>query len=314
MRFAQYASHGPPSVLEVVERDEPALEPGRVLVEIRAAGVNPFDVKQRAGLYAAGPLAAPARTGFDGAGVVAAVGADVEGWLVGTSVITRSTLGTAGTHLAVKASNLIRVPDGVDLARAASIGTPVGTAFQALRSLAVADGDVLIVHGGSGAVGQAAIQLARTFGADRVLATAGPRNLDRLAEIGAEPIAYGPGVLDRIREALAGERTTAILDAAGTDDAFASAELLVDRSRWATIVAGARADESGLTAFSGGSRVPLTAEQNALRREGIAAGLAGLADGTLDVELGASFPLDEIAAAHAAVEARTTRGKVIVRP
>jgi len=314
MRFAEYADYGSPEVLRVVEAPVPELPPDRVLVAIRAAGVNPFDVKQRGGFYASAPLASPQRTGFDGAGVIETIGAEATEWAVGDRVVTRNTLGTAGTHLAVKRSNLVRIPDAVDFDRAAAIGTPVGTAYQALRSLRVGDGDVLIVHGGSGAVGQAAIQLARAFGAEQVVATAGPRNLDRVAALGAEAVPHGRGTLDRLRVALAGHRATVILDAAGTDDAFATAEWLADRSRWATIVAGERADRLGLTAFSGGSRVPMTPEQNALRREGVADALARLAEGTLDVELGPAFALDDIAAAHAAVETRAARGKVIVRP
>jgi len=314
MRFAEYASFGPPEVLRVVEAPTPEPGPGQALIELRAAGVNPFDVKQRAGLGANAPLAAPRRTGYDGAGVVVAVGAEVEGRAVGDRVVTRAALGTAATHLLAKAGGLLAVPDGVDLDRAASVGTPAGTAYQALRSLGVGPGDVVVIHGGSGAVGQAAIQLARAFGAARVIATAAARNLDRLAALGAEPVDYATDVLGGIRALLDGEPATAVLDAAGSDAAFASIDLVADRSRWATIVAGARADELGLTAFSGGSRVPLTPEQNALRREGVVDALDRLAAGTLEVELGPAFALDDIVAAHRAVEERASRGKVVVRP
>ena len=314
MRFAEYPAYGPPEVLRVVAAPTPEPGPGQVLIEIRAAGVNPFDVKQRAGLGASAPLEAPRRTGYDGAGVVVALGPEVEDRAVGDAVVTRAVLGTAGTHLVAKAGGLLAIPDGVGFDRAAAVGTPAGTAYQSLRSLGVGPGDVVLIHGGSGAVGQAAIQLARAFGAARVIATAGAANLGRLAELGAEAVDYGLGVLDRILERLGDARPTVVLDAAGTDAAFASADLLADRRRWATIVAGARADELGLTAYSGGSRVALSREQNALRREGVADALQRIAAGGLDVELGPAFPLDEIVAAHRAVEERRVRGKVVVRP
>jgi len=314
MRFAQYRSYGPPEVLEVSTAPDPMPAGEEILLEIRAAGINPFDVKQRAGVYASAPLSAPQRSGFDGAGVIVGVGPDASGWSVGAAVLTSGALGTMGTHLIVKSRNLVAVPAGVGFEQAAAIGVPVSTAYQVLRSLRVGPGDVLLVHGGSGAVGQAAIQLALAAGAAHVIATGGERNLDRMSALGATAVEYGPGTLDRIRAAAGADGVTVVFDAAGTDDAFASADLIPDRARWATIVAGSRADELGLTAFSGGSSVPLTKEQSALRRDGIVEGLRGLAAGTFDVELAEAYPLDRVADAHRAVEAHGTRGKVLVLP
>ncbi len=313
MRFAQYGSYGPAEVLDIVEAPDPIPEGQEILLGIRAAGINPFDVKQRAGVYSGAPLARPQRTGFDGAGVIVAVGPDVVDWSAGDAVVTSGALGTAGTHLLVKPGNLFAVPAAIDFDRAAAIGVPVGTAYQSLRSLGVGPGDVLLVHGGSGAVGQAAVQFGLALGAAKVVATASEANLERLTELGAAAVAYGPGVLDRV-VAAAGGAVTVVFDAAGTDDAFASADLLADRARWATIVAGRRADELGLIAFSGGSAVPLTDEQHALRREGIREGLRMIAEGGLDVEIAAGYPLDSIVDAHRAVERHLLRGKFLVHP
>jgi len=309
VRIAQYDRNGPPEVLELVEAATPESGPGELVLEIRAAGINPFDVKQRAGAY--GPVRGVQRTGLDGAGVVAAVGAETDGFAVGDRVVTSGALGTAATHLLVRPGHLTPIPDGVDFDRAAAIGVPFGTAYQSLRSLGVGPGDVLLVHGGSGAVGQAAIQIGRALGAARIIATGGAGSLERIAALGAEPVDYAEDVPARVLEL---GPVTVVLDAAGTDDAFATVELLADRSRWATIVAGPRADALGLAAYSGGSAVPMTSEQHALRREGIREALRMLAEDALDVEIASVHPLDDIVAAHRAVETHAARGKVLLRP
>lgn len=147
---------------------------------------------------------------------------------------------------------LVALPDAVTAAEGAGIGIPAGTAYQALRSLGLVEGDVLLVHGGSGSVGQAAVQFAIAWGAT-VIATASPARHDQLRELGAVPVAYGDGLLDRVREAAPGGVTVA-LDCAGTDEAIeASLELVADRDRIATIVRGPDAASFGIRAFSGGS-------------------------------------------------------------
>ncbi len=100
----------------------------------------------------------------------------------------------------------------------AALGVPVGTAYQTLRSLAIGSRDTLLVHAGSGSVGQATIQHAVLWGAT-VLATASERRFDRIRELGAIPVAYGEGLADRIRAA-APQGVTAAIDAAGTDEAI----------------------------------------------------------------------------------------------
>ena len=110
------------------------------------------------------------------------------------------------------------LPDGVTAAEGAAIGIPAGTAYQSLRSLGVGEGDVLLVHGGSGSVGQAAVQFAVAWGAT-VIATASPARHEQLRELGAIPVAYGDGLIDRVREAGTAP-VTVVLDCAGTDEAI----------------------------------------------------------------------------------------------
>ena len=123
---------------------------------------------------------------------------------------------------------MVALPDAVTAAEGAGIGIPAGTAYQALRSLGLTEGDVLLVHGGSGSVGQAAVQFAVAWGAT-VIATASPARHDQLRELGATPVAYGDGLLERVREA-APDGVTVVLDCAGTDEAIdVSLELVAAR-------------------------------------------------------------------------------------
>ncbi len=170
------------------------------------------------------------------------------------------------------------------------------------------------MHAGSGAVGQAAIQFAVAWGA-RVIATGSPATHDRLRALGAIPVAYGEGLQDRIRAAADGREITVALDGAGTDEAIAaSLALVADRDRIATIVRGRDAAGFGIRAFSGGSPVPLTAQEQSWRAEALPVTIAMIADGRFSVEFGPELPLAEAAEAHRLIEEHAARGKIILRP
>ncbi len=311
-RAIVYTQFGGPEVLTLAEVPDPVPGEGEVAIRVEAAGVNPIDTKLRTGARASAPLAGPRSVGSDGAGIVTAVGAGVDGFRPGDPVAFKGARGAYATDVAVRASDVFLRPAGVSAGQGAALGIPAGTAYQSLRSLGVREGDTLLIHAGSGAVGQAAIQLATLWGA-RVLATTSDARADRVRALGAEPIAYGEGLVERVRAAAPGG-VTAILDAAGTDEAIeASLELLSDRSRIATIVRGAEAAGWGIRAFSGGSPEPLTPQQLAWRTEAVPVALALIAAGRFSVEVGESFPLDHAADAHRASEAGAP-GKLLVRP
>ncbi|WP_309069133.1 NADP-dependent oxidoreductase [Microbacterium sp.] len=308
----QYTEFGGPEVLTLNDVPDPVPGPGEVAIRIGAAGVNPIDSKLRQGLRASAPLTAPRGTGSDGAGHITAVGADVEGFRVGDPVVFTGKLGAYATDLAVPAGKVFARPAGVTAAVGAAIGVPVSTAYQALRSLGLRADDTLLIHGASGSVGQAAVQLAVLAGA-RVLGTTSDARADRVADLGGEPIRYGDGLGDRVRAA-APEGVTVILDCAGTDEALeTSVDLLADRHRIATIVRGADADELGIQAFSGGSPHPLTATQQTWRHEAIPVVLALLAAGRFSVELGERYPLERAADAQRA-NREGAPGKLLIMP
>ncbi len=312
-RAIVYTEIGSPDVLQLVEIPDPTAGPGEVVVRIEAAGVNPLDAKLRAGKRPSPPITEPRRVGFDGAGVIETLGDGVSEFAVGDRVAIGGALGTYATHLAVKTSKLDLLPDAVTAAEGAGLSIPVGTAYQALRSLAVGEGDVRLVHAGSGAVGQATIQFAAAWGAT-VVATGSPARHEQLRELGAIPVAYGEGLVDRVRSVVDGDVTVA-LDCIGTDEAIdTSLELVADRDRIATIVRGADAAGFGIRAFSGGSPVPLTDQELAWREEAVGIAIELIAAGDFQVELGVELPLAQAARAHELVEAHAAQGKITLVP
>lgn len=308
-----YTELGSPDVLQLVELPDPVAGRNEVVVRIEAAGVNPLDAKRRSGKRPMPPIVEPRRVGFDGAGVIESLGADVTDFSVGDRVALRDADGTYATRIAAAADHLYLLPDSVTAAEAAGLAIPVGTAYQCLRSLDVGADDVLLIHAGSGAVGQAAIQFAVAWGAT-VIATASPSRHDQVRSLGAIPVAYGEGLADRVRDAIDGDVTVA-LDCAGTDEAIeASLSLVANRGRIATIVRGPDAAAFGIRAFSGGSPEPLTAQEIEWRVEGIAVAIDMIASGDFQVELGPELPLSEAAEAHRLIESNQARGKIILVP
>ncbi|KNY06297.1 quinone oxidoreductase family protein [Microbacterium sp. GCS4] len=312
-RAIVYTEFGSPDVLHQIEIPDPVPVRGEAIVRIEAAGVNPIDGKLRSAKRPSPPITEPRPVGFDGAGVIDVLGDGVDGFAVGDRVAIRDTRGTYSSLLAVPVERLALLPDAVTAGEGAAIGIPAGTAYQALKSLGLTEGDVLLVHAGSGSVGQAAVQFAVAWGAT-VIATASPARHDQLRELGAIPVAYGDGLIDRVREA-APQGVTVVLDGAGTDEAIqTSLELVADRDRIATIVRGPDAADFGIRAFSGGSPIPLTEQELAWRAEALEATIALLASGDFSIELGPELPLAEAAQAHELMESGATSGKILLIP
>ncbi|AYG02733.1 quinone oxidoreductase family protein [Gryllotalpicola protaetiae] len=301
---------GGPEVLEVREVPVVAPGPGEVLVRVRAAGVNPVDTKIRKGTR--GEITEPKRLGSDAAGEVVAVG-DGASFEVGDEVIGWGQPGTYAEYVTGPAAKWTPKPPAVSFAQGAALGVPASTAYQCLKSAGLAPGETLLVHAGAGAVGQAAIQYARLWGAN-VVATASETNHDRLRALGAVPVTYGDGLLDRVR-AVAPQGIDQVLEAAGTLDAIgASLALVADRARIVEIVVPGWAAEYGVTVFSGGLPGSMTPEANALRDEAIPYTAGLFADGRFAVELAESFALADAPRAHELIETGHPGGKIVLIP
>lgn len=311
-----YTAFGGPEVLTLTEIQVPAPGADEVAVRVTAAGVNPLDHKLRSGARASGPITDPRRVGSDGSGVVTAVGADVEGFRAGDEVVVFGAAGVYASDIVVPAAQLAPRPPQVSAAEGAALGVPIGTAYQTLRSLDVRAGDTLLVHGGSGSVGQAVIQFAVLWGVT-VLATTSTRRAERVTALGGTALRYddpeGGTLTERVRAAAPGG-VTAVIDIAGTDEAIqTSLDLVADRHRIVTLVRGKDAAGLGIRAFLGGSPRPLNAQEQAWRAEAIPVALHLMAAGRFAVEVGPRLPLADAAAAHRLVEAGTD-GKIVLLP
>ncbi len=305
---------GGPEVLSVTDQPLSGPGPGEARIEVRAAGINPFDQKVYSGAFGADPAKLPIRLGSEAAGVVTAVGPDAVGpagpIVVGDEVIAFRAPGAYAAELVLPAQALVPKPPVLDWAQAAGLMVTGATAWHALAATDVRPGDTVLIHGGAGGVGVMAVQLAAARGAT-VVATASPARHDFLRQLGAVPVAYGDGLADRVA-ALAPGGVDAALDLVGTDEAVdVSVMLVADRARIATIAAFARGLEAGIKVLGNGPGAdPGTKIRDAARLE-----LTRLAqDKTLHVFVTGTFPLADAAAAHRAIMSGHTTGKIALIP
>jgi NADPH2:quinone reductase len=305
---------GGPEVLSVVEQPVREPGPGEAVVLVRAAGVNPIELKLYAGTMVSDPSRLPMRLGSEAAGVVTAVGPDAVGpegpVAVGDEVIAFRVSGAYASEIVVKATSLVAKPRGLAWPSAAGLMLTGATAVHLLTATGVAEGDTVLVHGGSGGVGLMVVQLAVLRGAT-VVATAGAGNHDLLRGFGATPVTYGEGLADRVREA-APEGVDVALDLIGTDEALdVSLELVSDRDRIATIANFVRGPESGIKVLGGGPGADPGDELRAAARPELAR-LAG--DGSLTVVVAEAFGLEQVADAHRVLAEGHTTGRIVLLP
>jgi enoyl reductase len=297
MRAVVFDRYGPPGVLRIADLPDPEPGPGEVLIRVRAAGVQPFDVAVRSGRMPWVRATFPQQSGQEYAGVVERLGPGVEHLAAGTPVLGSTMLNAVAELLTVPAANVVVKPAGLHFPTAAGLVAASQTASGALLELKVTGDDVLLVHAGAGSVGTVAIQLARLAGAT-VIGTASPGNHDYLRKLGAVPVAYGDGLIDAVRAT--GLTPTVALDAAGGEAIAQSVVLGIAPDRIGTIVDDQAAAEAGALVVRAGRSPQRLAEVVAL---------AGKGEVVMPVR---TFPLESIAEAHAVVESRHGRGKVVV--
>lgn len=300
------AGYGGSEVLSVTTELVPVPGVGQVRVSVRAIGVNPIDHKVYSGAMGADPGRLPMRLGSEAAGVVDAVGEGVAGVAVGDEVIAYRAPGAYTTDLLATTSELTAKPATLGWAEAAGLMLTGATAWHALVASGAHAGDTVLVHGGAGGVGQMVLQLAKLWGIG-VVATAGAGNQQLLESLGATPLVYGDGLLQRARAA-APDGYAAALDLVGTDEAIDTSLALVRTARVVSIAGFHRAGD-GITLIGGGPGAdPGTEIRNQARGE--LAELAGR--GELTVAIDRTYPLAQAGAAHDYLRAGHTHGKVIL--
>ncbi|MEV6409874.1 NADP-dependent oxidoreductase [Kribbella sp. NPDC051718] len=303
MRAVVFEEFGGPEVLQVKDAKEPQAGQGEVRIAVKAAGVNPMDFKIRYGWFDSFmPTTFPAVPGLEVAGVVDQVGEGVTEFAVGDEVVGWSQSGAYAEYALLGVAT--KKPANVSWEEAVAIPVAGETAARVLNELGLKKGETLLLHGAAGGVGSVGVQLAVALGAT-VIGTASEANHDYLRSLGAIPIAYGEGLVERVKE-VAPQGVDAVFDAAGKGGLQESIELRGGTDRIVTI-ADFAAGEIGVAVSSG-------AVSDDVKKAGLAEHVQLVADGKLKPAIAKTFTLDEARAAHEISEAGHNRGKLVIVP
>lgn len=283
---------------------------GEVTIRVHAAGVNPADAKHVAAPRAG--LEFPVPIGYEVSGEITAIGPDTRigsgDAKIGDEVVAFRIYGGYATDITVPAAKVFAKPSTLTHPEAANLLLAGTTAAEMLAVVGAAPGETVLLHGASGAVGVSVLQQARLRGI-RVIGTASEARFDEVRRFGGVPVAYGDGLLDRVREA-AGDPIATALDAVGTDEAIdVSLELVTDSRRIVTIAAFGRAAEAGILAIAGS--MPASAKF----RDEVRGELTALAQNSdLVVPVARTYPLDQAPEAHRFLATGHPGGKIALIP
>ena len=291
--------------ITVREVPDPKVPPASVLIEVRAAGVNPVDWKLVGGhLDPIMPTQFPVIPGWDVAGVVVGLGFDTPEFSIGDEVVAYARKdvlggGTFAEKVEVPVHAVAPKPKSLSWEQAGGLPLAGGTALRTLESLGDLEGRTVLIHGASGGVGSFAVQIARAAGA-RVIGTASEANHEYLRGLGAEPVTYGDGLVERVLEA-AGGKVDGVADFVGgvLDDTLA---VLAEDGSHASV-----ADPS--VAEHGGRYVWVRPDGSETARLGLL-----VDEGKLTVDLAATYGLDEVPRAFKDSATGHVRGKLVIVP
>lgn len=301
-RRVVFRRFGGPEVLEIEERMPPHPTSEEVRVRVAAAGVNPVDWKLFSGQPMHDPYerSLPSGNGYDFAGVIDEVGADVGDWSVGDRVFGGLRYHAQADHLVIDPSLLARVPDGLSLTVAGALNVVGRTAVASVESQEIGPDDVVLVSGAAGGVGILTAQLCVRRGA-RVLGTASPRNHDLLQRLGIHPLAYGETLEAEIRRA-APDGLTVVLDTVGHGTVDLAIALGLTPERINTV-----AD------YDARQRLPVRGVGGAVAGRAELALIAGLlADGVIELPIDSAHPLEDVRDAYARSIKGHATGKIVV--
>ncbi|WP_327280702.1 NADP-dependent oxidoreductase [Streptomyces sp. NBC_01205] len=295
-----FSEYGAPDVLRPTEVARPEPGPGQVRIKVKAASVNPLDMKIRSGQMAkVAPAHFPVIPGLDAAGVVDAIG-EGTGAAVGDEVLGATVGGSYGEYALIERP--VAKPEALSWEVAASLVTVGETAHRVLRELGVQPGQTLLIHGAAGSVGFIAVQLAAARGI-AVIATAGEKDIARVTALGATAVRYGEGWVERVTAAAPGG-VDFVFDASGAGVLADSVSLTGDAGKVITI-ADMSAVQHGVR-FSAG-----TADRGSDALQQL---VELAAAGKLTVPIWRTYPLAEAAQAHADLEAHRNQGKAVLLP
>jgi NADPH2:quinone reductase len=314
---------GGPAVLKIDDVPDPKAGPGDVVVRVRAAGVNPVDAYIHTGTYPRKP-ALPYTPGQDGAGEVQSVGADVKGFTAGDRVYicgVGTTVAGAGTYAELalcSPSQLHHLPARVSFGQGAALGVPYCTAYRALFQRADAKpGETVLVHGATGGVGIASVELAHARGLIVIGSGGTDAGLAAAREHGADFVVNhrAPAYTDEIMRATGGLGVSLIIEMAAHINLDRDLSLLAKHGRVVVVGNRGRAEIDARQVMGRDAAILGMTLFNATESElvEIHAGLiAGLANGTLNPVVGREIPLAEAARAHETVMEPGALGKIVL--
>ena len=319
MKAIRVREFGPPSVMKIEDVSDPQAGPGQLVIAVKAAGVNPVDTYIRAGTYAKKPVL-PYTPGFDAAGIVESIGPEVRRFKPGDRVyINHNVSGAYAEKTLCDEESVFALPDRLSFGQGAGVWVPYATAYYALFEAAKArPGETLLVHGASGGVGSAAVQIARAWGM-QIIGTAGTdKGISMVTEQGALALNHhDPKYAEQITAATNGRGPDVILEMLANVNLAKDLAMIGRRGR--IVVIGNRGtieinprDAMGKGASIIGMMLLNTVPEEAQR---IASALnAGLENGTLNPLVGREFPLNEAPRAHETVLAPGAFGKIVLIP
>lgn len=303
-------AYGGPEVLSLIDVDPGEPGPGQILLDVRAAGVNPTDWKSYTGTYGTDRSKLPLRLGQEAAGTVLSVGPDTPGISPGDEVIVYRAPGAYAERLLVRAAAAVPKPPMLSWEKAGGLLLSGVAAMHTIVATRVGSGDTVLVHGAAGGVGSMVVQIAHARGA-RVIGTASVANHEYLIDIGAIPVVYGPGLAARVR-AVARGGVNAAIDTVGTNEALnTSVALVSDRHRIATIVGFAHGAVLHVQLLGSGPGADPGTEIRAAARQKL---VDLVVAGKVDVRLAATYRLADVARAHRAGMAGKVDGKMVLLP
>jgi len=324
MRHIAVREPGPPEVMSIVEGPVPTPRPGEVLIDVAWAGVNRPDCLQRAGAYPPPPDASPI-LGLEVAGRIAACGPDVEGWKAGDDVCALTPGGGYAEYCTTPAAWCLPIPSGLSLEQAASLPETYFTVWNNVFDRArLANGETLLVHGGTGGIGLTAIQLGKAFGATVIVTAGSPEKVAFCREMGADhAIDYRAQDFEaEVARITAKRGVDVILDMVGGDYAPKNLKCLALEGRLVQIafLKGSRIEcdwrhimVKRLTVTGSTLRASPFERKAALARELRKEVWPRFERGELKTVVRATFPLAEAAKAHALMESSQHIGKIVLR-
>lgn len=289
-------SYGQSDVLEYITQELPKLAAGMARIKVKSSGINPIDARRMTGEFRHSPL--PQTFGTEFAGVIVEIGQNSANWSVGNEVLGSGGSFTHATVIDVPIDNLVARPQSIDWDAAGSIAGAAQTAMTILDEIGKVDS--LLIHGASGGVGSITVQLAKERGID-VVATASPRNQDYLKSLGATPVPYGEGLVDRLLE-VHPTPFDASIDMSGTEEALQASLKTVKPNGFIGSIAGKKLSSPRVQA--------VWVKRNPKNLKYV---VDGIAEGRFKWEIDNVYPFEKAAEAYSNILKGHTKGKSVLK-